>query len=66
MNQRNTTRITIFDCFASCPKGLESLLFNELDTLGASGIETTSGGCSFKAGWPLACRITFLPAWLAA
>lgn len=56
---RNTVNIQIFECFASCPKGLEPLLFEELQTLGAFEVRQTSGGCSFKAGWPLACRITF-------
>lgn len=55
----DTTKITIYDCFASCPKGLEQLLATELDQLGASEVVAVSGGCEFKAGWPLATRITF-------
>ncbi|MDX1669681.1 MAG: THUMP domain-containing protein [Limnobacter sp.] len=55
----DSTKQTIFNCFASCPKGLEAYLAEELNDLGASEIKATSGGCEFKAGWPLACRITY-------
>lgn len=34
--------------FATCAKGLESLLFNELEKLGASEIKQTVAGCHFK------------------
>lgn len=56
---KNSTKSVYFTCFASCPKGLETLLETELDQLGASEVEQTSGGCLFKAGWPLAVRITY-------
>lgn len=61
MNQPifNTTKIGIFDCFASCPRGMEALLENELDNLGASEPKAVNGGCYFKAGLPLAIRITY-------
>ena len=55
----NSSRSTYFTCFASCPKGLETLLEIELNQLGASEVKSTSGGCLFKAGWPLAVRITY-------
>lgn len=56
---RSTARQQMYDCFASCPKGLEELLFEELQGLGAMDMHKASGGCSFKAGWPLATRITY-------
>lgn len=55
----DTTKIGFYDCFASCPKGLEPLLEQELDDLGASEPKAISGGCYFKAGLPLAIRITY-------
>lgn len=35
------------------------MLAEELDTLGASEVKAVSGGCEFRAGWPLALRITY-------
>ncbi len=35
--------------FATCPKGIESLLFDELRSLGASSVKETRAGASFEA-----------------
>jgi len=40
--------------FAPCPRGLETVLADELKDLGASGIEATAGGVHF-AGTPALC-----------
>jgi putative N6-adenine-specific DNA methylase len=42
--------------FATCPRGLESVLTAELTALGASGIVPTDGGASFAGDMPLAYR----------
>ena len=34
--------------FATCPKGLETLLLNELNQLGAQSAKETVAGVSFK------------------
>jgi len=50
---------SVFECFASCPRGLEEMLREELETLGAQKVTSTSGGCTFQASWKQATRITF-------
>ena len=44
------------DFFAPCPRGLETLLLSELETLGAQNVRTTEGGVHFSADWPLCYR----------
>lgn len=41
--------------FASCPRGLEALLADDLGDFGAAGIAASGGGVAFAAGWNL-CR----------
>ncbi len=43
--------------FASCPRGLESLLLEELRQLGADGVRETVAGCSFEAPLAVAYRV---------
>ena len=43
--------------FATCPKGLENLLFNELGALGASAVKETVAGVSFSGDMALAMRV---------
>ena len=43
--------------FATCPKGLENLLFNELGALGASSVKETVAGVSFSGDMALAMRV---------
>lgn len=43
--------------FATCPKGLESLLFNELNALQASSVKETVAGVSFIGDMNLAMRV---------
>lgn len=43
--------------FATCPKGLESLLFNELNALQASSVKETVAGVSFSGDMNLAMRV---------
>ena len=43
--------------FASCPRGLEAVLGNELAALGAQGVRTTDGGVHFSGGWLLSYRV---------
>ena len=42
--------------FASCPRGLENLLAQELIRIGASSAEETAGGVLFSGAWPLVYR----------
>ncbi len=42
--------------FASCPRGLEAVLVNELTTLGAQDVRATDGGVHFCGEWPLNYR----------
>ena len=42
--------------FASCPRGLEALLARELETLGASRVETAPGGVAFEGEFRLCYR----------
>ena len=44
--------------FASCPRGLESLLFQELQSLGAAEVKETVAGCSFKGPLAVAYRVS--------
>ena len=57
--RKNTAQQSVYDCFASCPRGLEPLLKNELEQLGALQAVTTNGGCTFQASWKEATRITY-------
>lgn len=43
--------------FASCPRGLEAVLGNELTALGAQEVRTTDGGVHFCGEWPLNYRV---------
>ncbi|MGN0902130.1 MAG: THUMP domain-containing protein, partial [Succinivibrio sp.] len=43
--------------FATCPKGLESLLLNEISALGASSPKETVAGVSFKGDFTTGMRI---------
>ena len=45
------------DFFASCPRGLETLLNNELAALGAHDIRSTDGGVHFSGEWLLSYRV---------
>ncbi len=42
--------------FATCPRGLETLLVNELTALGAADIKPTDGGVGFSGDMPLCYR----------
>lgn len=42
--------------FATCPRGLESVLVDELSTMGANNVAPTDGGASFTGDMPLAWR----------
>jgi putative N6-adenine-specific DNA methylase len=44
------------DFFAPCPRGLEKLLADELNSFGASDVRTTDGGVAFAGDWPLCYR----------
>ena len=44
------------DFFASCPRGLEKLLADELNSFGATDARTTDGGVAFSGDWPLCYR----------
>jgi len=43
--------------FASCPRGLEAVLSNELTTLGAQEVRPTDGGVHFSGDWLLSYRV---------
>jgi len=45
------------DFFATCPRGLERLLAEELGSLGAAAVKTTDGGVGFAGDWPTCYRI---------
>ena len=45
------------DFFATCPKGIEQLLAQELAGLGCADIRETVAGVSFRADMPTACRV---------
>lgn len=42
--------------FATCPKGVEALLAQELTTLGAEDVRETVAGVRFSGAWAVACR----------
>ena len=43
--------------FATCPRGLETLLVQELSACGATGVESTGGGAKFDGDWRVCYRI---------
>jgi 23S rRNA (guanine2445-N2)-methyltransferase / 23S rRNA (guanine2069-N7)-methyltransferase len=43
--------------FTNCPRGLESLLLEELSSLGAEAVRETVAGCSFEGSLAVAYRI---------
>lgn len=43
--------------FAPCPRGLEALLRNDLETMGAQKLRATDGGVEFSGDWPLCYRV---------
>ena len=45
------------DFFAPCPRGLETLLNNELASIGAHDIRSTDGGVHFSGEWLLSYRV---------
>ncbi|MDO8413940.1 MAG: THUMP domain-containing protein, partial [Gallionellaceae bacterium] len=45
------------DFFSPCPRGLEVLLQNELETLGAQSVRTADGGVHFSGAWTLGYRV---------
>ncbi len=45
------------DFFATCPRGLEKLLTEELAGLGATDVRPTDGGVAFAGDWPACYRI---------
>ena len=40
------------DFFATCPRGLEKILSDELAGFGATDVRTTDGGVGFAGDWP--------------
>ena len=44
------------DFFAPCPRGLEALLHNDLESLGAQNVSSTEGGVHFSGDWALCYR----------
>lgn len=55
----NSSKRTVFNCFASCPRGLEDLLLAELEGMGAQKGRAVTGGCTFEASWRQATRMTY-------
>lgn len=55
----NSAKQSTFDCFASCPRGMESMLQTELEHLGGSEFKIVHGGLHFKASWRQATRMTY-------
>lgn len=45
------------DFFATCPRGLEKLLADELTSFGAKDVRSTDGGVGFSGDWPTCYRI---------
>ncbi|OHC91281.1 MAG: DNA methylase [Sideroxydans sp. RIFOXYB12_FULL_59_6] len=45
------------DYFATCPRGLEKLLSDELASFGANAVKATDGGVGFSGDWPTCYRI---------
>lgn len=44
------------DFFAPCPRGLETILLADLETLGAQNLRKTEGGVQFTGDWALCYR----------
>jgi putative N6-adenine-specific DNA methylase len=44
------------DFFAPCPRGLEAVLHNDLETLGAQNVRSAEGGVHFSGDWALCYR----------
>ena len=44
------------DFFAPCPRGLEAVLHNDLEAMGAQQVRSTEGGVHFSGDWPLCYR----------
>ncbi len=44
------------DFFAPCPRGLEAVLRDDLESLGAQDVSATDGGVSFSGDWALCYR----------
>lgn len=42
-----------FHFFATCPRGLESVLADELSAIGASAVKATDGGVAFSGEWAM-------------
>jgi putative N6-adenine-specific DNA methylase len=45
------------DFFATCPRGLEQLLSDELSSFGATDVRISAGGIAFAGDWPTCYRI---------
>jgi putative N6-adenine-specific DNA methylase len=45
------------DFFATCPRGLEKLLSDELASFGAAAVKATDGGVGFSGDWPTCYRV---------
>lgn len=45
------------DFFATCPRGLEKILAEELASFGATAVQPTEGGVGFTGDWPTCYRI---------
>jgi putative N6-adenine-specific DNA methylase len=45
------------DFFATCPRGLEKLLSDELASFGATAVKATDGGVGFSGDWPTCYRV---------
>ncbi|MDP1871550.1 MAG: class I SAM-dependent RNA methyltransferase [Gallionella sp.] len=45
------------DFFAPCPRGLETVLFNDLVEMGGQNVRATEGGVHFSGDWALCYRV---------
>lgn len=45
------------DFFTPCPRGLETLLRSDLETMGAQNLRATDGGVEFSGDWTLCYRV---------
>jgi putative N6-adenine-specific DNA methylase len=45
------------DFFAPCPRGLEKVLFSDLEAMGAKNVRATDGGVHFSGDWQLCYRV---------
>jgi putative N6-adenine-specific DNA methylase len=43
--------------FSPCPRGLETVLAEELESAGATDIDTVPGGAHFRGDWPVCYRV---------